>query len=193
MRPKLIILHSSGKVRKKSSYVFEKLLLNSISEITMQFGLLYSSLIILDAFIISCLKKLKILLIMPSIIALNLLKSLQKLFLRMKLKNLKTFSQKLLQKYRKKFLINIKRKCAFMIFSFRLLGLVWGFSACVLFPLSAGLLSRARAGDTLLLRIPVGGVALFRGLTEQGKTKYLNLTAAFVVAVLVLCVLPHIL
>ena len=44
-----------------------------------------------------------------------------------------------------------------------------------------------------LALIPVGGVALFRGLTEQGKTKYLNLTAALVVAVLVLCVLPHIL
>ena len=44
-----------------------------------------------------------------------------------------------------------------------------------------------------LALIPVGGVSLYQGLTEQGKTKYLNLTAAFLSAALVLCVLPHIL
>ena len=44
-----------------------------------------------------------------------------------------------------------------------------------------------------LALIPVGGFALFRGLTEQGRTKYLNLLAALIVAVLVLCVLSRIL
>ena len=44
-----------------------------------------------------------------------------------------------------------------------------------------------------LALIPVGGVALFRGLTEQGQTKYLNLVAVLIVAVGVLCVLAHIL
>ena len=44
-----------------------------------------------------------------------------------------------------------------------------------------------------LALIPVGGLALFRGLTEQGRTKYLNLLVALIVAVLVLCVLSHIL
>lgn len=44
-----------------------------------------------------------------------------------------------------------------------------------------------------LALIPVGGFALFRGLTEQGRTKYLNLLAALIVAVGVLCVLAHIL
>ena len=57
-----------------------------------------------------------------------------------------------------------------------------------------GALLNAPAGWIIpLALIPVGGVALFRGLTEQGKTKYLNFTAALVVATLVLCVLPHIL
>ena len=44
-----------------------------------------------------------------------------------------------------------------------------------------------------LALIPIGGVALFLGLTEQGRTKYLNLLAALIVAVGVLCVLAHIL
>lgn len=44
-----------------------------------------------------------------------------------------------------------------------------------------------------LALIPVGGVALYKGLTEQGKSRYLNLTAALFVAALVLCVLPCIL
>lgn len=63
----------------------------------------------------------------------------------------------------------------------------WGHS-----PLEA--LLNTPAGWILpLALIPVGGIALFKGLTEQGKTKYLNLTAAFLCAALVLCVLPHIL
>ena len=63
----------------------------------------------------------------------------------------------------------------------------WGHS-----PFEA--LLNAPAGWILpLALIPVGGVSLFKGLTEQGKTKYLNLTAAFLCAALVLCVLPHIL
>lgn len=63
----------------------------------------------------------------------------------------------------------------------------WGHS-----PLEA--LLNAPAGWIIpLALIPVGGVSLYQGLTEQGKTKYLNLTAAFLCAALVLCVLPHIL
>ena len=63
----------------------------------------------------------------------------------------------------------------------------WGHS-----PIEAML--NAPAGWIIpLALIPVGGVALYKGLTEQGKTKYLNLGAAFVIAALVLCVLPHIL
>ena len=63
----------------------------------------------------------------------------------------------------------------------------WGHS-----PLEA--LLNAPAGWIIpLALIPVGGLALFRGLTEQGRTKYLNLLAALIVAVLVLCVLAHIL
>ena len=62
----------------------------------------------------------------------------------------------------------------------------WGHS-----PLEA--LLNAPAGWIIpLALIPVGGVSLYQGLTEQGKTKYLNLTAAFLCAALVLCVLPHI-
>lgn len=44
-----------------------------------------------------------------------------------------------------------------------------------------------------LALIPVGGIALYQGLTEQGKKRYLSLTAAIVIAVGVLCVLTHIL
>lgn len=63
----------------------------------------------------------------------------------------------------------------------------WGHS-----PIEAML--NAPAGWIIpLALIPVGGVALYKGLTEQGKTKYLDLGAAFVIAALVLCVLPHIL
>ena len=63
----------------------------------------------------------------------------------------------------------------------------WGHS-----PLEA--LLNAPAGWIIpLALIPVGGVSLYQGLTEQGKTKYLNLTVAFLSAALVLCVLPHIL
>ena len=63
----------------------------------------------------------------------------------------------------------------------------WGHS-----PLEA--LLNAPAGWIIpLALIPVGGLALFRGLTELGRTKYLNLLAAFIVAVGVLCVLAHIL
>ena len=66
-------------------------------------------------------------------------------------------------------------------------GKCWGHS-----PVEA--LLNAPAGWIIpLALIPVGGVALFRGLTEQGKTKYLNLTTAFIVAALVSCVLAHIL
>ena len=63
----------------------------------------------------------------------------------------------------------------------------WGHS-----PLEA--LFNAPAGWILpLALIPVGRFALFRGLTEQGRVRYMNLTAAFLVALLVLCVIPHIL
>ena len=63
----------------------------------------------------------------------------------------------------------------------------WGHS-----PIEAML--NAPAGWIIpLALIPVGGVALYKGLTEQGKTKYLDLGAAFVIAALVLCVLSHIL
>ena len=44
-----------------------------------------------------------------------------------------------------------------------------------------------------LALIPVGGLALFRGLTEQGRDKYLNLIIAFIVGGLVLWVILHIL
>lgn len=63
----------------------------------------------------------------------------------------------------------------------------WGHS-----PVEA--LLNAPAGWIIpLALIPVGGVALFRGLTEQGRVKYLNLSAALLVALLLLCVIPHIL
>ncbi len=67
------------------------------------------------------------------------------------------------------------------------IGKGWGHS-----PIDA--LFNAPAGWIIpLALIPVGGFALFRGLTEQGRAKYINLTAAFFVAVLVLCALSHIL
>ena len=63
----------------------------------------------------------------------------------------------------------------------------WGHS-----PVEA--LLNAPAGWIIpLALIPVGGVALFRGLTEQGRNKYLNLIMAAIVAALVSCVLLHIL
>ena len=63
----------------------------------------------------------------------------------------------------------------------------WGHS-----PVEA--LLNAPAGWIIpLALIPVGGFALFRGLTEQGLAKYLNLMAALITAVLFLCVLLHIL
>ena len=63
----------------------------------------------------------------------------------------------------------------------------WGHS-----PLEA--LLNAPAGWIIpLALIPVGGFALFRGLTEQGKGKFINLVTALIIAVLVLCVIPHIL
>ena len=63
----------------------------------------------------------------------------------------------------------------------------WGHS-----PVEA--LLNAPAGWIIpLALIPVGSVALYKGLTEQGKAKYLSLTAAFLIAALVSCVLSHIL
>ena len=63
----------------------------------------------------------------------------------------------------------------------------WGHS-----PLEA--LLNAPAGWIIpLALIPVGGVALYKGLTEQGKSRYLNLVAALIMAALVVCVLPYIL
>ena len=44
-----------------------------------------------------------------------------------------------------------------------------------------------------LALIPVAGITLYQGLTEQGKNRYLNLTVSLVIAVGVLCVLTHIL
>ncbi len=44
-----------------------------------------------------------------------------------------------------------------------------------------------------LALIPVGGFALFRGLTEQGQSRVVNLCLAGITAALVLGVLPHIL
>ena len=44
-----------------------------------------------------------------------------------------------------------------------------------------------------LALIPVGGFALFQGLTEQGRGKYINLVVAVIIAILALCVLSHIL
>ena len=63
----------------------------------------------------------------------------------------------------------------------------WGHS-----PVEA--LLNAPAGWIIpLALIPVGGFALFRGLTEQGKGRLINLMAASIMAVLFLCVLFHIL
>ncbi len=68
-----------------------------------------------------------------------------------------------------------------------IVGKGWGHS-----PVEA--LLNAPAGWIIpLALIPVGGVTLFRGLTEQGRNKFLNLTAATFIAVVVLCVLAHIL
>ncbi|MBR2209038.1 MAG: hypothetical protein IJ859_09565 [Synergistaceae bacterium] len=44
-----------------------------------------------------------------------------------------------------------------------------------------------------LALIPVGSLAFFRGLTEQGRDKYLNLIIAFMVGGLVLWIIIHIL
>lgn len=63
----------------------------------------------------------------------------------------------------------------------------WGHS-----PLEA--LLNAPAGWIIpLALIPVGGFALFRGLTEQGRCRFMNLCVAGISAALVLGVLPHIL
>ena len=63
----------------------------------------------------------------------------------------------------------------------------WGHS-----PLEA--LLNAPAGWIIpLALVPVGGFALFRGLTEQGKSRLINLVTALIIALLVLCVLLHIL
>ena len=63
----------------------------------------------------------------------------------------------------------------------------WGHS-----PVEA--LLNAPAGWIIpLALIPVVGFALFRGLTEQGKGRLINLMAASIMAVLFLCVLFHIL
>ena len=63
----------------------------------------------------------------------------------------------------------------------------WGHS-----PVEA--LLNAPAGWIIpLALIPVCGVALFRGLTEQGKGRLINLMTALIMAILFLCVLIHIL
>ena len=63
----------------------------------------------------------------------------------------------------------------------------WGHS-----PVEA--LLNAPAGWIIpLALIPVCGFALFRGLTEQGKSRLINLMAALIMAFLFLCVLFHIL
>ncbi|MBR2209488.1 MAG: hypothetical protein IJ859_11830 [Synergistaceae bacterium] len=63
----------------------------------------------------------------------------------------------------------------------------WGHS-----PVEA--LLKAPAGWIIpLALIPVCGLALFRGLTEQGKSRLINLTIALIIAVSVLFVLIHIL
>ena len=63
----------------------------------------------------------------------------------------------------------------------------WGHSP-------ADALLNAPAGWIIPLAfIPVSGFALFRGLTEQGRDKYINLVVAVIIAILALCVLFHIL
>ena len=63
----------------------------------------------------------------------------------------------------------------------------WGHS-----PLDA--LLHAPAGWILpLALIPVGGFALFRGLTEQGRGRFVNLCVAGLSMAMILYVLPHIL
>lgn len=63
----------------------------------------------------------------------------------------------------------------------------WGHS-----PVEA--LLNAPAGWIIpLTLVPVGGFALFRGLTEQGKSRLINLITALIIALLVLCVLIQIL
>lgn len=63
----------------------------------------------------------------------------------------------------------------------------WGHS-----PVEA--LLNAPAGWIIpLALIPVCGFALFRGLTEQGKSRLINLMTALIMAILFLCVLIHIL
>ena len=63
----------------------------------------------------------------------------------------------------------------------------WGHS-----PVEA--LLNAPAGWIIpLALIPVGGFALFRGLTGKGQEKYINLGIAMIVAILVFCVISHIL
>ena len=114
--------------------------------------------------------------------------------------SLATISQEILTQHQKKmrlydFFLPLAWSCL-GIFSLCLVSFIggaavagkgWGHS-----PLEA--LLNAPAGWIIpLALIPVGGVSLYQGLTEQGKTKYLNLTAAFLSAALVLCVLPHIL
>ena len=68
-----------------------------------------------------------------------------------------------------------------------IVGKGWGHS-----PLEA--LLNAPAGWIIpLALIPVGGFALFRGLTEQGRSRFVNLCVVGVTVALVLGVLPHIL
>ncbi|MBR2209502.1 MAG: hypothetical protein IJ859_11900 [Synergistaceae bacterium] len=63
----------------------------------------------------------------------------------------------------------------------------WGHSP-------AEALLNAPAGWVIpLALIPAGAFALFRGLTQQGRNKYLNLIFAATVVILVSCVLSHIL
>ena len=56
-----------------------------------------------------------------------------------------------------------------------------------------GLLNAPAGWIIPLALVPVGGFALFRGLTEQGKSRLINLVTALIIALLVLCVLLHIL
>ena len=56
-----------------------------------------------------------------------------------------------------------------------------------------GLLNAPAGWIIPLALVPVGGFALFRGLTGQGKDRLINLVAALIIALLVLCVLIQIL
>lgn len=167
MRLRLITTLSLAKARRKNSYAFGKSPRNLILGLMMLSGLLSSFSTTLAVFICICLKKLSPPFMTLLMIVSKLSKIPLKLSLRMKLRNLKTFSLRVSQEYRRKSLHNTKRKCDFTTSSFLLHCRVWTFFACASFPLLGARLSRAKDGDILRLKhcLMLRRVGLFPSLS----------------------------